>query len=152
MAATSALVFYVSGHGFGHAARVIEVINAILVRRPETRIGVRTAAPRWLFDLTVKGKITFSTLETDTGVVQIDYGGAPLRVVAIVAPRQPLDPETSHVPLIGKVAIERGKVIVSEAWYGSHDGDCCASGRARTTWTYAAGKLRPTRTTILEKP
>lgn len=48
------------------------MINAILVRRPETRIGVRTAAPRWLFDLTVKGKVTFSTLETDTGVVQID--------------------------------------------------------------------------------
>ena len=33
---------------------------------------MRTAAPRWLFDLTVKGKVTFSTLETDTGVVQID--------------------------------------------------------------------------------
>ena len=72
MATSSALVFYVSGHGFGHAARSIEVINAILARRPETRIGVRTAAPRWLFDLTIKGKITFSTLETDTGVVQID--------------------------------------------------------------------------------
>jgi len=71
-AGTSALVFYISGHGFGHAARCIEVINAVLARRPETRIGVRTAAPRWLFDLTVKGKITFSTLETDTGVVQID--------------------------------------------------------------------------------
>ncbi len=61
-----------SGHGFGHAARVIEVINAILARRPEARIGVRTAAPRWLFDLTVTGKIMFSTLECDTGVVQID--------------------------------------------------------------------------------
>ena len=68
----AALVFYISSHGFGHAARSIEVINAILARRPETRIGVRTAAPRWLFDLTVKGKISFSTLETDTGVVQID--------------------------------------------------------------------------------
>ena len=68
----AAIVFYVSGHGFGHAVRTIEVINAILARRPETRIGVRTAAPRWLFDLTVKGKVTFSTLETDTGVVQID--------------------------------------------------------------------------------
>jgi L-arabinokinase len=68
----AAIVFYVSGHGFGHASRAIEVINAILAKRPETRIGVRTAAPRWLFDLTVKGKITFSTLETDTGVVQID--------------------------------------------------------------------------------
>ena len=67
-----AIVFYISGHGFGHASRSIEVINAMLARRPETRIGVRTAAPRWLFDLTVKGKVSFSTLETDTGVVQID--------------------------------------------------------------------------------
>jgi hypothetical protein len=68
----AAIVFYVSGHGFGHATRTIEVINAMLARRPETRIGVRTSAPRWLFDLTVKGKIAFSTLECDTGVVQID--------------------------------------------------------------------------------
>lgn len=68
----AAIVFYISGHGFGHASRSIEVINAILAKRPETRIGVRTAAPRWLFDLTVKGKVTFSTLETDTGVVQVD--------------------------------------------------------------------------------
>ena len=68
----AAIVFYVSGHGFGHAVRTIEVINAILAKRPETRIGVRTAAPRWLFDLTVKGKVTFSTLEADTGVVQVD--------------------------------------------------------------------------------
>ena len=68
----AAIVFYVSGHGFGHASRTIEVINAVLARRPETRIGVRTSAPRWLFDLTVKGKVAFSTLECDTGVVQID--------------------------------------------------------------------------------
>jgi len=68
----AAIVFYVSGHGFGHASRTIEVINAVLANRPETRIGVRTSAPRWLFDLTVKGKIAFSTLECDTGVVQVD--------------------------------------------------------------------------------
>jgi L-arabinokinase len=67
-----AIVFYVSGHGYGHASRTIEVINAIFARRPETRIGVRTAAPRWLFDLTVKGRINFGNLEADTGVVQID--------------------------------------------------------------------------------
>ena len=68
----AAIVFYISGHGFGHASRCIEVINAILEKRPETRVGVRTSAPRWLFDLTVKGKVTYSTLECDTGVVQID--------------------------------------------------------------------------------
>jgi hypothetical protein len=37
-----AIVFYISGHGFGHASRSIEVINAMLARRPETRVGVRT--------------------------------------------------------------------------------------------------------------
>jgi L-arabinokinase len=67
-----AIVFYISGHGFGHASRSIEVINAILAQRPETRVGVRTSAPRWLFDLTVKGKVSYSTLECDTGVVQSD--------------------------------------------------------------------------------
>jgi hypothetical protein len=67
-----AIVFYISGHGFGHAARSIEVINAIVAKRPETRVGVRTSAPRWLFDITVKGKVTYSTLECDTGVVQVD--------------------------------------------------------------------------------
>jgi L-arabinokinase len=68
----AAIVFYISGHGFGHASRCIEVINAILAKRPETRVGVRTSAPRWLFDLTVKGKVTYSTLECDTGIVQVD--------------------------------------------------------------------------------
>ena len=68
----AAIVFYVSGHGLGHASRSIEVINAILAKRPEARIGVRSAAPRWLFDLTVKGKVSYNGLECDTGVVQID--------------------------------------------------------------------------------
>jgi hypothetical protein len=68
----AAIVFYISGHGFGHASRCIEVINAILAKRPETRIGVRTTAPRWLFDLSVKGRISYGTLECDTGVVQVD--------------------------------------------------------------------------------
>jgi L-arabinokinase len=67
-----AIVFYISGHGFGHASRSIEVINAVLAKRPEVRIGVRTSAPRWLFDLSVKGKVAYSTLECDTGVVQVD--------------------------------------------------------------------------------
>ena len=69
---SNAIVFYISGHGYGHAARMIEVINAVFARRPETRIGVRTAAPRWLFDLSVKGRINFSHLEADSGVVQVD--------------------------------------------------------------------------------
>jgi L-arabinokinase len=66
------IVFYISGHGFGHAARSIEVINAILAARPETAVIVRTSAARWLFDLTVRGPVEFHAAECDTGVWQFD--------------------------------------------------------------------------------
>ena len=68
------IVFYVSGHGFGHASRDIEVLNALLDQRPHLadRIIVRTPAPRWLFDLTLRAPLRFEPTETDTGIVQID--------------------------------------------------------------------------------
>ncbi len=71
------VVFYVSGHGFGHASRQIELINALLAGRPALPIVVRTAAPRWMFDLTIRSAPgspapRHEPLETDTGVIQID--------------------------------------------------------------------------------
>jgi UDP:flavonoid glycosyltransferase YjiC (YdhE family) len=67
------VVFYISGHGLGHASRAIEVINALLARRDDLRIVARTTAPQWLFDRTVVGAgFSRAELETDTGVVQID--------------------------------------------------------------------------------
>ena len=66
------LVLYISGHGFGHASRDIEVINAVARLSPSARVIVRTAAPRWLFDLTVRMPFEFQPLETDTGIVQHD--------------------------------------------------------------------------------
>lgn len=66
------LVVYVSGHGFGHASRVVEVINAIRRQSPRTPIVVRTAAERWLFDLTLTSPVEFHHVACDPGVVQID--------------------------------------------------------------------------------
>ena len=65
-------VFYISGHGFGHASRQIEIINALRAIRPNLRIVVRTSAPRWLFDRAVTQPFSFAHGEPDTGVVQID--------------------------------------------------------------------------------
>ena len=64
--------FYISGHGFGHAVRQIAIINALGVRVPAIDLVVRTAAPRRLFDQTVRVPITFLEGPNDTGVVQID--------------------------------------------------------------------------------
>ena len=43
------IVFYVSGHGFGHTSRTIEVIHAVLRACPEAHIVVKTSAPHRLF-------------------------------------------------------------------------------------------------------
>ena len=66
------LVFYISGHGFGHASRDIEVINTIAARCPDARFIIRTAAARWVFDHTARATIDIQPLEADTGVAQID--------------------------------------------------------------------------------
>ena len=79
----SVVVFYISGHGFGHASRVIETINALLARRDDLDVVVRTTAPRWLFEKTLKATlkpdastatpgVAYLNTETDTGIVQID--------------------------------------------------------------------------------
>jgi hypothetical protein len=67
------VVFYTSGHGFGHASRDIEVINAI-DRRPQgkrVQISARTTIPLWLFGRAHRS-VDVQPIETDIGLVQID--------------------------------------------------------------------------------
>ena len=66
------VVFYISGHGFGHASRSIEIINALVERRPDARIIVRSQAAPWLFSLSARPGVALEPLPCDTGVVQID--------------------------------------------------------------------------------
>ena len=67
-----AVAFYVSGHGFGHASRQIEIIRALRGRRPDVRVVVRTAVPRWMFDRSLDSPFTFEHADTDTGMAQVD--------------------------------------------------------------------------------
>lgn len=64
------VVFYISGHGFGHASRGVELINEIAGIRPDAAFVVRTSAPAWLFERAAATVV--QPLETDTGVAQID--------------------------------------------------------------------------------
>jgi hypothetical protein len=66
------IVFYVSGHGFGHASRTIEVIGALAERRPGVPVIVKTSAPHRLFDRALRDRIELFNLQCDTGIVQID--------------------------------------------------------------------------------
>jgi L-arabinokinase len=67
-----AVAFYISGHGFGHASRQIEVINAFARRRPDIGIFLRTTVTRWLLDRTIVPPFELDDRPCDTGVVQID--------------------------------------------------------------------------------
>ena len=52
------IVFYISGHGFGHAVRSVELIKALVAARPDARIVVKTSAPAWLFETIPGNSVT----------------------------------------------------------------------------------------------
>jgi L-arabinokinase len=66
------VVFFISSHGFGHASREIELVNALGPLIPDHEIVIRTSVARWLFDRTVRVPFTFIHGDCDTGIVQID--------------------------------------------------------------------------------
>jgi len=64
------LVFYVSGHGFGHATRSAALIAALRRMSPDPlRIHVRSKAPRWIFEER-DPHVTCSTAAIDPGMIQ----------------------------------------------------------------------------------
>lgn len=66
------VVFYISGHGFGHASREIEVINALGAARPDLTIVLRTSVADSLLARTLRTPVTLLTGPCDTGVIQRD--------------------------------------------------------------------------------
>jgi hypothetical protein len=66
------IAFYISGHGFGHAARDVELIQSLLDRRPDLRIVVRTAVRPALFAPVAGDRVAVQPLEADTGLTQHD--------------------------------------------------------------------------------
>jgi len=72
----NAIVFYVSGHGFGHASRQTEVLNALGpalgATDSDATLVLRTAASPWLLDRTLRVPVERMPAVVDTGIVQID--------------------------------------------------------------------------------
>lgn len=64
------LLFYVSGHGFGHATRSAALIAALRRISPDPlRIHVRGGAPRWIFE-DRDFRVDCSTAAIDPGMIQ----------------------------------------------------------------------------------
>jgi hypothetical protein len=63
----SSILYYITGHGYGHAVRSSQVIEALKQAWPELEIFVRTTAPKWLFP-----PVNYSHRAIDVGMVQKD--------------------------------------------------------------------------------
>ena len=67
-AGLSSILYYITGHGYGHAVRSNQVIRSLKKARPDADVQVRTTAPKWLFPQTVG----YSRQAIDVGIVQRD--------------------------------------------------------------------------------
>ena len=64
------LAYFVSTHGFGHAARACAVMTAILERVPQTRFEIFTEVPRWFFADSLPRCFAYHRVASDVGLVQ----------------------------------------------------------------------------------
>jgi hypothetical protein len=67
----SSILYYITGHGFGHAVRSHQVIRALLSADPDLTIHVRTNAPQWLF-ANSPSPVVYSRQTLDVGIIQRD--------------------------------------------------------------------------------
>lgn len=63
------IAYYISGHGFGHAVRSVEVLRRLIALGDGARIHVRTTAPDFLF-AAVKQHVDLRAAGIDSGVVE----------------------------------------------------------------------------------
>ncbi|HSF58500.1 MAG TPA: glycosyltransferase family protein [Candidatus Binatia bacterium] len=64
----SSILYYITGHGYGHAVRSNQVIHQLQRIAPDRKIYVRTTAPEWL----IHGRVIPSRQAIDIGIVQKD--------------------------------------------------------------------------------
>src|SRR5688500_6189765 len=65
-------VYYVSGHGYGHARRSAEIIRALLHHDRDLTVHIRTSATRFIFDTISDPRAVYQESDIDTGVVERD--------------------------------------------------------------------------------
>ncbi len=85
------LLFYISGHGFGHVSRSIETITRILLQKPEwsaTIVSPRAEEFSKTLDPThnwgrIKDRVRFRKASSDVGIIQKDSLGMDLEATAL---------------------------------------------------------------------
>ena len=66
------IAFFISPHGFGHAARAVAVISALQIRNPSLHVDLYAQTPSWFFNESLEGSYEYHELMTDVGLAQIN--------------------------------------------------------------------------------
>jgi len=64
------LVYYITGHGYGHTVRSIEVVKSLKKNKKDIFIHIRTTAPEWLFKEIESPDVQYINTQLDFGVIQ----------------------------------------------------------------------------------
>lgn len=64
------IAYFVSPHGFGHAARASAVMGAVHKTDPKIHFDIFTIIPPWFFEESLESTYTYHPLMTDIGLVQ----------------------------------------------------------------------------------
>ncbi len=108
---TGRLAYFVTAHGFGHAARACAVIEAMAVRRRDLQVELFTTAPRWFFEESLRRPFGYHLCDCDVGLVQAtslheDLAATARRLrEALPYPRQQVEELAATVDALGCQAV-----------------------------------------------
>jgi hypothetical protein len=68
----AAIAYYITGHGFGHARRSVEVVRELLKLRPDLQVYFRTMANAAIFEEIARANVHLERVELDRGAVEKD--------------------------------------------------------------------------------
>lgn len=64
------IAYFITPHGFGHAARASAVMDAVNKIDPSISFDIFTTVPRWFFEYSLSGRFTYHEFPTDVGLIQ----------------------------------------------------------------------------------
>ncbi|RPJ81084.1 MAG: hypothetical protein EHJ94_05235, partial [Deltaproteobacteria bacterium] len=64
------IAYFISSHGFGHAARASAVMQAMAERDPAICFDIFTKTPKWFFQESLSSAFSYSSIQTDIGLSQ----------------------------------------------------------------------------------
>jgi L-arabinokinase len=138
---TRRVLFYVSGHGYGHARRCGQVIAALRALAPDVDVRVRTTAAARMFD-GVLPAANVSPCDVDAGAaerspLEVDAAGTLDRIAATLARRDAV--VAAELPVLREL---RPGLIVSDIPFLAGDvaaaADIPCVGLSNFTWDWIA--------------